>query len=758
MAQASQLARTGTATPRIDGHAKVTGTARYGSDEPVAAPAYAFLVTSSIARGRVQGFNLEAARAVSGLLDILTHENVGHLAKPPPPPGGKGGATTTSMESDQVWHDGQIVAVVVAETFEAAREAAYKVEVRYDAEQPSATFGAAGATTEAVADVAEQYHDPAVGNAESAFATGEVKLDQRYGTPTQHHNPIELFASTCEWVDDRLTIYESSQFVRGLATAVAKQIGIEPDRVRVISRHVGGAFGSRGGVTHRTAWIAIAARRINRPVKLVATRDQAFTIVTYRAETRHRVRLAATAEGRLQALIHEGWEATSRPCNYYVAGTETTTRVYACPNVAARVHVVHLDRNTPGFMRAPPDTPYMFALESAMDELAIELGLDPIELRLRNDTDKEPIGGLVYTSRSLRQCFEQGRQAFQWSERNPTPRSMREGDWLIGYGCATAAYPSNIGAATARVTLASQAKARVQIGAHDIGTGTYTLIALLVAERLGLAIDRVTVELGDSDLPPAGLAAGSSHAASVANVVAKACDDIRNRIATAATQASTGPFARHSPQDLSLSAETLRDSQGNSEPLSTAIKRVASVIETYAENVPQGAPPNGAEMLYQGQLAMARGSERKDAIAYGFGAQFVEVRIHSRTAEVRVQRALGAFAAGTIINPLTAKSQLMGGMIWGISSALHEATEIDKRLARYYNDDLAEYLVPVNADIRQVEVLMIPEHDTKVNPLGIKGIGELGTVGMNAAIANAVYHATGKRLRELPIRIEHLLA
>jgi xanthine dehydrogenase YagR molybdenum-binding subunit len=307
------------------------------------------------------------------------------------------------------------------------------------------------------------------------------------------------------------------------------------------------------------------------------------------------------------------------------------------------------------------------------------------------------------------------------------------------------------------VILSSQGTARVQIAAHDLGTGTYTVIAMLVAERLGLSSDKVSVELGDSDLPPAGLAAGSSHAASVAHVVVKACDDIRLRLAGAAVQSRDGLFSTHRAEDLHLRAGTLRDEGNISEPLATAVQRVGSVIEAYAENIPAGAPPNGADMLYQGKMAMARGSERDEGIAYGFGAQFVEVRIHARTGEIRVPRALGAFAAGTIINPLTAKSQFMGGMIWGISAALHEATEIDHRLARYYNDDLAEYLIPVNADVPRIDVLMIPERDTKVNPLGIKGVGELGTVGMNAAVANAVYHATGKRIRELPIRIEHVL-
>ncbi|HEY7929892.1 MAG TPA: xanthine dehydrogenase family protein molybdopterin-binding subunit, partial [Steroidobacteraceae bacterium] len=577
-----------------------------------------------------------------------------------------------------------------------------------------------GTLTEALAEVEDKHEDPAVGDAEGAWPDCSVRIDARYATPTQHHNPLELFTTTCLWEGERLIIHEPSQFVSGLAAGIARQLGIRPEQVQVRSEFVGGAFGARGGLTHRTAWIALAARRLGRPVKLVATREQGFTIATYRAETQHRVRLGANADGQLQAIVHEGWELTSRPSTYNVSGTQTTARLYACPNVATRVSVVHADRGTPGFMRAPPDTPYMFALESAMDELAVALKLDPIELRRRNESARDPITARPYTSRSLMQCFEQGAAAFGWSRRHSEPRSLRRGEWLVGLGCATAAYPSNIAAACARVLLRGE-HARIQIGAHDIGTGAYTVIAAIAADRLRLPLANISVQLGDSELPPAGLAAGSSHTAGICNVVARACDQVLER----------------------------RARQPDS-PAGTA-------IEVYAENLPDGAPANGMAMLYSGQMAMARGSELPGRIAYGFGAQFVEVHVHERTGEIRTPRALGAFAAGTIVNPLTARSQFIGGMIWGISAALHEATELDARLARYHNADLAEYLVPVNADIGEIELIMVPEQDSVVNPLGIKGIGELGTVGMNAAVANAVYHATGRRIRELPIRLEKLL-
>jgi xanthine dehydrogenase YagR molybdenum-binding subunit len=505
---------------RIDGRAKVTGRARYPSDEVVANPAHAFLVTSAIARGRIRGFDLADAFAVPGVIDILTHENVGAEAEKPKPM--SGGETTPTLESDRVAHDGQIIGIVVADSFEAAREAAHKVRVDYEVEQPSASFGSPGAEEEV--RKAGEHKDYRIGDAEAAFAAAEVRVDARYGTPTQHHNAIELFTTTCAWNDGKLTVYEPSQFVYGLRGSLAKQLRMDPGNIHVVSRFVGGAFGSKGGITARTVWIAIAARRVNRPVKLVPTRDQGFTIATYRAETRHHIQLGAGRDGRLMALRHEGWEVTSRPSQYNVSGTETTARIYACPNILTKVNIVHADRNTPGFMRAPPDTPYMFPLETAMDELAVALNMDPIELRRINDTQTDPTTGKAYSSRSLMRCFDEGAARFGWQARDPRPGTMRDGEWLVGWGCATAAYPANIGPAAARVTLSPDGRARVQIAAHDIGTGAYTVVAITAADRLGIGIDRVVVEMGGSELPAAGLAAGSSHTAGISHAVAKACE------------------------------------------------------------------------------------------------------------------------------------------------------------------------------------------------------------------------------------------
>ena len=736
---------------RIDGIAKVTGAARYPSDEPVGNAVFAYLITSTIARGRIEAFHLEDARAVPGVLDILTHENVGSGFEAPMGPDGK--ATTTTLESTQVWHAGQIIGIVLAETFEAAREAANKTAVSYAAESPSATFDSPGVTIQP--HEPQKGPDPKKGDAAAAFATAAVKIDQRYSTPTQHHNPIELFTVTCAWSDGKLTIYEPSQFMWGTKASVAKQLKVNPDDVRAISRFIGGAFGSKGP-NPRTQWIARAAQRIGRPVKLVPTRDQGFTIATHRAETRQHIQLGAAADGRLVSLFHEGWEVTSRPSGYNVAGVESTARMYACPNIETAVNIVHADRATPGFMRAPPETPYMFALESAMDELAHELHMDPIELRRINDTQTDPVDGKAFSSRSLLKCFDQAASQFGWNRRNATPAATRDGDWLVGMGCATACYPSNLGPAAARVALTADGKALVQIAGHEIGTGAYTTVAIVAARALGLRVENVTVQMGDSNLPPLMIAGGSNNAASASLVVAKACDEIRERIAQAAVKTQGSGFHGVDVGSLVLANGKL-EGPSHQEPLETAVARAGRRIEVYAENVPEGLPPNAVTNMEHGKPSMLSGADRKDVTAFAFGAHFVEVGVHDLTREVRVRRVVSAFAAGTIVNAMAAHSQFMGGTIWGLSAALLEETEMDQKAARYVNDNLADYLVPVNADVPDIEIIMVPEQDERVNALGVKGIGEIGIVGMNAAVANAVFNATGVRIRSLPIRPEKLL-
>ena len=732
--------------PRIDGRLKVTGEARYGSDFPVANPAYAFLVTSAIAKGRITAMNLTEAKAVPGVLEIFYHANIGELKngselKMIEYRSGGGGPTSSIQDfGPEIKYGGQIIALVVAETFEAAREAAHRVHVTYQAEQPSATFDSPGVSEE---DISKQKDVPQAGDAETAYNAAEVKFDAEYETPTQHHNPIELFTTTCVWQDDKLTIYEPSQFMYGLKANAAKKMGIDIAKVHAVSPFVGGAFGSKAQFSPRTGLVALAARRLNRPVKLVATRDQGFTIQTYRAETRQRIRIGAQRDGKITSFIHEGWEVTSRPDPYSVAGVEDSARLYGFGAVKTRVSLVHADRNTPGFMRSPPVVPYIYALESAMDELAIKLNMDPVELRRINDSQTDATGK-QWSSRSLMKCYDEASERFGWSKRSPEPGSMRDGDWLIGWGCASAVYPTHVGAAAARVLLTADGKARVQIAAHDLGTGAYTVIGQIAAEELGIPLSSVSVELGDSNLPPAPVAGGSNTTASACSAVMKSCEAIRSRLSAPVPTQSDNTVG----SNTGVRQPNLEESFG---------RLGVGAIEEYAEYLPPGGKPDSIKNLYAGTPFLTGGS-KGEKLMYATGAEFVEVRVHTLTREIRVPRIVGAFAAGRLMNTRTAHSQYMGAMIWGISSALHEATEIDQRVARYINDNLADYLIPVNADIQDVDVILVPERDDFVNPVGVKGIGELGNVGTAAAVANAVYHATGIRVRKLPIRLEKLLA
>jgi xanthine dehydrogenase YagR molybdenum-binding subunit len=713
---------------RYEAHEKVNGTAIYASDVKLAKTAHAYLLTSKIGRGTIRSFDLREARAIPGVIDILTYQTVGEQIRQTQPlyNGGYVADSVRPLGSADVAYWGQPVAMVVAETYETAREAARKIDVSYAVIEPASSFDSTETETSGLEPMSLS-----VGDFKTAYVNAPVKIDARYSTPVQHHNAMELFATQCVWEGDRLTVYEPGQYLNHVKYGLAEQLGIDPEKIRVINRYVGGAFGAKGFLTQRTALVAIAARRLGRPVKLVATREQGFFLSAYRAESRHHVQLAADHEGRLLAHSHEGWELTSRADVLVHGANAMTVRLYACQNIESRVNVAKADRSTPGFMRAPGEFPYAFALESALDELAYALKMDPVELRRINDTNIEPVGGLPYTSRSLMQCFDAASAAFGWDRRVAEPGSMRDGDWLLGWGCATAFYPAYGGSSAARVKLHSDGRVHVSSAGHELGQGMYSMMAQVAAEQLGVPIEKVTVSLGDTDLPPTVVAGGSSSTASLAPAIMAACDAIRKRLG--------------------------RDGVPATDVIAAMAASGMGTVEEFAETRAHGQPAESIQGLYSGKAFPSGGIHLKGRVQFALGAQFVEVRIHARTREIRVPRAVGAFAAGRIINPRTAHGQLVGGMIWGISSALHEQTEIDPRNASYINANLADYLLPVNADIRDVQAIMVPEEDKLINAAGVKGVGEIGTVGMAAAISNAVYHATGRRLRDLPLRIEHVL-
>ncbi len=748
----------GTGRRRVEGAAKVTGAASYASDPPHGGEggtiAHAALVTAAIARGRITGFDLNAANRVPGILAVFTHRDfagaiasVKHLMA-----GGYVNSSHRPLGSDTVAYAGQIVALVVAETLEAAQAAAAAVRVSYAEIPAAASFDSPGADTVRLADLKPQHEDVRHGDTDAALTSAAHRIEARYETPIQHHNPIELFTTRCAWEGDRLIVHEPTRFVGAVQHGLAAQLGLDPDAVRVVSGLLGGHFGSKFALSQYTAPVALAARRLGRPVSLVPTRQQCFTIANYRPETRHDIRLAADGEGRLTALVHEAAVVTSRFDPFAMEGADVTGSLYACPAIRTEERAVRVDRNTPGPMRAPPEVPYLFALESAMDELAWQLGLDPIELRRRNDTTVDPVSGKPFSSRPLMACYEAGATAFGWKRRLPRVAAMRDGPWRVGLGCATSVRPVKISAATIRVRLSADGAAEVAAAHHEIGNGITTLLAMGAADWLGIDLARVNVRLGDTALPPAGISGGSSTTTSLMNALALGCGQLRDRLAAAAVGVE-GPLAGQASESLVLSEGYLVAPGGARMPLAQAIRLIdPDAIETLAEFVPRGSKPDALQTLRAGHIGLTLAD---DALSWGFGAQFAEVHVHSETGEIRVPRLTGAFAAGRVLNPLTAESQLKGGMIWGLGSALLEETVLDG--AAYRNTDLAEYLVPTCADVETVEALIVPDPDHTVNPLGVKGLGELGIIGVNAAIANAIFHATGRRQRRLPIRIDDMI-
>ncbi len=721
---------------RVDGIAKVTGQAKYAAEFQVPEVTHGYLVMSRIARGNIASIDTTRAEAVPGVLRVFTHQNT-----PRSQDGGKN-KQFKALQNAEVRFSAQPVALVVAEGFEQAREAAALVEVTYrkqaartDLEEnlaqavPASPNGPAGNL------------DRTVGDPDAALSAAEVAFEGEYTIPIEHHNPMEPHAAVAYWQGDKLKIFDKTQHVYNVRTHLAEAMGVPEENVEVVSPFVGGAFGCSIEPNYYPALTAMAARELGRPVKLVYTRRQMFTGHGYRPYTRQKIRLAADKTGKLQAMVQEAVNnsSTIEP-NRGDSTVRFAMNLYACPNMRTAQKVVALDLSTPCAMRAPGAVSGAFALESALDELSYKLGIDPLELRLINYADADPQTGKPYSSKALRECYQQAAERFGWKNRQPKPRSMREGRELIGYGMSTGLWGANFRPASARIMLKSDGKALVTSATSDIGPGTYTVMTMIAAEYLGLKIEDVTFELGDTRLPRAPVQGGSFTTASVGSAVHGAALALRGKLLEMANRHSDSPLKGSTVEQVEMFDGRLRR---RDQPASGVA--IAGLLKDAGLK----------EIAHEFDAEPSKERDKYTLLAHG--AQFVEVRVDERLGTVKVVRAVEATACGRILNPKTSHSQEIGGVVWGIGMALTEATEVDHRYGRIMTSTLADYHVPCAADVHEVVTDFVEESDTVVNPLGVKGMGELGMVGIPAAISNAVYHATGKRIRDLPITPDKLL-
>ncbi len=739
---------TGQPIDRRDGRLKVTGHAKYAAEFDIDNVAHAVLVESTITSGTVTGFDLNAAQLAPGVIAILTTGNAPRLPQRTSP--GQNEATGNVigiplLQDNRVRYNGQHVGLVVADTLERAQYAASLVKVRYHEDE--AAIRMADMLGEAY--VPKHFRngsrppDTRRRDPERAWEEAPIHLDLTYTTPVENHNPMEPHATIALWEGDRLAVYNATQGIDASQHSLSVLFGMKPEQIRVICPFLGGGFGCKGVTWPHVALTAMAARQVGRPVKLVLTRAQMYTSNGYRPQTIQHIKISATQDGRLTSLQHHTIANMSTPDigEFAEPSGLISEMLYACPNVAVTHRLVSLNRPLPTFMRAPGEASGSFALESAIDELAAAAGIDPIEIRLRNYADIDPHEDKPFSSKALHQCYRAGAEAFGWANRSPQPGSMRDGDVLIGWGMATATYPVNRSKSSARVIFDSDGGVVVQAATQDLGTGTYTIMAQLAADALQLPLHRVRFELGDSLFPPAPISGGSQTAASVGPAVLAAVEAAKQKLFTMALASNRPPLTGAAPADLVLEDGFVR--------LRDAPQQRVSVSGLLAKN--------GLDHLEAVGNA-APGDEKKQYSMHSFGAQFAEVRIDPLTGEIRVSRYVGAFAPGRVLNAKTARSQAIGGIVFGIGMALLEETMIDPNIGRVTNVNIAEYLVPVNADIPDIQTIFIEEQDGVINPIGAKGLGELPIVGAAAAVANAVYHATGIRVRDLPIHIEDILA
>lgn len=729
------------AIDRVEGPAKVTGHAAYPTDVKIENLAQAVMILSTIAKGRITGVDISAAEKVPGVIKILTHQNAPKLPysqpkeRPVVEPRG-GGQPLKVLQNDEVMFNGQPIGVVIADTLEQAELAAALVKFTY--EQEAAVTNIEVELEKAIKPQNEK--EPSRGDVQKAFATAEVSIEQTYTIAAEYHAQIGPFATVAQWDGSHLTIYDSTQWVGNVRDYVALTFGMDKQNIEVLSRFVGGAFGSGLRTWPHVILAVMAAQATNRPVKLQVTRSQAFTSQGYRPHSIQTMKLAATKQGKLQAISHTVTTETSSYEDYFEIITQASSMLYTCPNFQGEYRLSKLNLSTPGPMRAPGEVTGAYAIECAMDELAYQVGIDPLELRLLNYAETDPSKNIPWSSKSLRECYQKGAAKFGWSKRNPQPRSMRDGRYLVGWGMATGTYPARRSPAAACVRLLADGTIEARSATHEFGTGTYTAMSLIAAEAMGVEIGKVRFALGDTAYPTAPESGGSLTLASVGSAVQAAAAATKSKLFELVSADRDSPL--HGIATDQLTVENGR----------VFAKTDKSKGETYVEILAR----HHLDQL-EATVEAKPGDESQKYSMHSFSALFCEVYVDPDLGEVKLKRFVGAFAAGRIVSYKTAHSQITGGIVGGVGMALTEQRELDHHLNRIMNTNLADYLVPVNPDIPPLDAFFVDEQDEHVNPLGAKGVGELGIVSVAAAIANAVYHATGKRIRDLPITPDKLL-
>lgn len=726
---------------RREGVLKVTGAATYAADNHQPGMLYAVLAVSSIARGRVVALDLTAAKAHPGVVDVMTPANRPSLAQDPDAKTNPFMFRLDLLQNDRVRYANQPIAVVIAETLEAATEGAALVFPRYEVEPARTALAADESFVPPVVGVGSPA-ELSRGNVEAGLVAADRRMSATYTTPSQYHNAMEPHAIVAAWDGDRLSVDTPSQGLAMARDRLAGLLGVAPENIMIRSPFLGGGFGSKGLISGPQVLGILAARLVGRPVKLVLRREQMYGPVGHRAPTRQTLRLGTASDGALTAIHHHTRTASSSFDDFFEPASDVSHTLYASPAIATTHDAVRLDTGTPLFMRAPGEATGSVALESAIDEMAHVCGMDPLEFRLKNYAETEPMSGKPFSSKALRECYRQGAERFGWSTRPMKAREMRdENGFLVGWGVGTATFPALMFQADAHAIIRRDGTGVMEIGAQDMGQGAWTALAQIAADGLGLAIDHVEFNSGRSDLPNAGIAGGSAHTATAGMAIHNAGVAVIAKLASLATGDQRSPLfgAGNAGVDARGGRLFRRDDESRSETY-------CEILERAGLELIEGSGSGAADPAAHAAFAM-----------HAHGAVFAEVKVDPELGQIRATRVVGAFAAGRIINPRMVRSQYFGGMIWGVSFALHEHAAVDARTGRIMNANLGEYHIPVNADIPLLEAILVEEHDPHVNVLGIKGVGEIGITGTAGAIANAVWHATGIRVRNFPITLDQLV-